>query len=376
MADGEDLATIVIDNGSYMIRAGFAGDDAPISVFPSVVGRPVYSVGKRRKDCYIGDKAQNRREVMSLNYPVDRGIVTDWEDMEKIWAHTFSNELRVDTKGRPVLMTEPPLNPKANREKMTEVMFETFGVPAYYVAIQGVLGVYASGRGCAIILDIGEGVTHILTIYEGYTMPHAIERLELGGKDLTLYLAKLLQHKGYSFSTAAELETIRDMKEKLCYCAKDFSSEVNVGSSRMGSLYKLPDDHVITVDDERFRCPESLFQPSLVGMSSEGVHQLLYRSLMKNDIDTRKHLYCNLLPMGGSTMFPGFIDRLQKEMENLTPSRMKVRVVDMPERKYSVWIGGSIIASLSTFQNMWITREQYDENGPNIVHMRCFPTIA
>jgi len=319
---GSEVQALVVDNGSGMCKAGFAGDDAPRAVFPSIVGRPRHKgvmVGMGQKDAYVGDEAQSKRGILTLKYPIEHGIVTNWDDMEKIWHHTFYNELRVAPEEHPVLLTEAPLNPKANREKMTQIMFETFNTPAMYVAIQAVLSLYASGRTTGIVLDSGDGVTHCIPIYDGILQESAIGRINIAGRHVTNYLIKLLLIRGYAFNSSADFETVRDIKEKFCFVSGelDLDRRITRETTAYEEEYSLPDNTLIRIGKERFEAPEMLFTPGLAGIECKGTGELVFDAINSCPIDTRARLYENILISGGTTMFPGYPTRLYNDMDKL-----------------------------------------------------------
>merc|ERR1711957_838369 len=329
------------DNGSGMMKAGLAGCEAPSATFPAIVGRPKNQSamqGVTQKSEYIGDEAQQKRGVLNLRYPIANGIVSDWEDMEKVWHHTFFNELRVtpsDVQG--VLVTEAPRNPKQNRERMLTAMFETFEVNNMYVAIQAVMSLYANGRSTGLVVDSGDGVTHTVPVFEGFSIPD-------------------------------------DIKKKLCFVAADYDAEFAAAqaSSELDQAYTLPDRSQITVKGSvRMQVPELIFKLDLNGKSCDSIQNLAWKSVSESDVDVRRDLLKNVIMSGGTTMYEGIADRLKSELTALAPPSSEIRIVASPDRKYAVWKGASTLASLSTFQASWISKEEYEEHGASIVHRKC-----
>ncbi|XP_033113090.1 alpha-centractin [Anneissia japonica] len=365
---------VVIDNGSGVIKAGFAGDQIPKYHFPNFVGRPKHvrvMAGGLEGDIFIGPKAEEHRGLLSINYPMEHGIVTDWNDMERIWQYIYSkDQLQTFSEEHPVLLTEAPLNPRRNRERAAEVFFETFNVPALFISMQAVLSLYATGRTTGVVLDTGDGVTHAVPIYEGFAMPHSIMRVDIAGRDVTRYLQLLLRKEGMNFRTSAELEIVKTIKKKACYLSSNPIKEETTETEK--TVYTLPDGSTVEIGAAKFRAPELLFRPDLIGEECEGLHEVLTFSIQKSDMDLRRTLFSNIVLSGGSTLFRGFGDRLLSEVKKLAPKDVKIRISAPQERLYSTWIGGSILASLDTFRKMWVSKKEYDEDGARAIHRKTF----
>ena len=377
-ATGKSQA-LIIDNGTGTIKAGFAGEDAPRSIFPTVVGKPItpgMMVGLDQKDAYIGHEVKEKKSILKPEYPIKHGVIEDWDNMKKIWSHTIFQEMRTTAEEQEILLTEPPLNPKENREKMTTIMFEEYNVPYLYIGNQAVLALYASGRTTGLVIDSGEGITHTVPIYEGYAIPHAIQTVKIAGHDLTLYLQSLLK-KNDKLSGITDIETIQKIKEKLCTVAQDYDTEVKeISEKKNGGKGQemLIDGNIVSLGVERLQVPEVMFQPGLAGPDHEheGIHKFADDSIKKCDQDIRKELYKNIILAGGSTMFGKMGERVQKEIKALAPTMTEVAHFAPPERKNSVWIGGSIVASLKSFMPMFISKAEYKEFSVDIVHSKCF----
>lgn len=370
---------VIIDNGTGHVKAGLAGAEAPSCVFPAVVGRPKHDAmmpGSDKRDYYMGEEAMSKRGVLALSYPIEHGIVRDWNDLEKVWHHTFFDAVRVNPEEHPVVVTEAPMNPKKNRERILELLFEKFSVPAAYIAIQAVMSLYSYGRTTGAVVDSGDGVTHTVPVYEGYCLPHAIQRLDLAGRDLSEYMIKILHESGCNMVSSSEKDIVRDMKETACYvCDGDFSGEMKACEQRptdFEHIYELPDGNKVNLLSERFRVPEVLFDPMMAGRELPGIHQSVYKCVADCEIDIRRDLFKNIVLSGGNTLFPGMAERLTSEIKALAPQKIDVKVLASPQRRYIVWQGASIISQLSSFSNQLIWKSEYDEVGPGIVHRKCF----
>lgn len=349
------------------------------------MGRPILRAEERAnittplKDVMIGDEASDVRSYLQISYPMENGIIKNWTDMELLWDYAFYNQMKLpNTSNGKILLTEPPMNPVKNREKMCEVMFEKYDFGGVYVAIQAVLALYAQGLSSGVVVDSGDGVTHIVPVYESVVLNHLTRRLDVAGRDVTRHMIDLLSRRGYAFNRSADFETVRQIKEKVCYVSYDLDLDTKLAreTTTLVETYELPDGRIIKVGQERFEAPECLFQPDLVDVEQPGVGELLFNTIQSADVDIRSALYRAVVLSGGSSMYPGLPSRLEKELKQLwytrvlhnDPSRLdkfKVRIEDPPRRKHMVFIGGAVLASIMADKDhMWLSKQEWEESGP------------
>lgn len=385
--DNAGRKVIVCDNGTGFVKCGYAGSNFPAHIFPSMVGRPIIrAVNKigdiEIKDLMVGDEASALRSMLEISYPMENGIVKNWDDMCHVWDYTFGKtKMNIDPTSAKILLTEPPMNPIRNREKMIEMIFEKYKFDGAYIAIQAMLTLYAQGLLSGVVVDSGDGVTHICPVYEEFALPHLTRRLDIAGRDITRYLIKLLLLRGYAFNHSADFETVRIMKEKLCYIGYNIETEQKLAreTTVLVQSYTLPDGRVIKVGGERFEAPEVLFQPHLINVEGQGIAELVFNTIQQADIDMRSELYKHIILSGGSTMYPGLPSRLEREIKQLylervlkndtsKLSKFKIRIEDPPRRKDMVFTGGAVLAEVMKNRNdFWISRQEYEEKGLSIM---------
>ncbi len=339
-----DRATVIIDiSDGEVFYAGFAGDEKPRVI------RPAWK-----------------------STVIRNGVVIDWNHLEQGLKKVFET-LRVGPSEHPLVILDAPVNPRLNRSKLTTLAFKKFNTPAFSVINSAAAALKANKRTSGVALLVGEGGSFAAAVHKGKPLLHSYQHSGVSGKLLDEHFRTLTKSSGLKVESAADQKIARDIKEKLSYVALDYEEELEKAetSSELEQNYELPDGQVITIGSERFRCPEVLFKPNFIGLEQEGIHRLTFNSISKCSESIRADLYTNVVMSGGTTMFKGIDDRVSKELKQLAPESMTIKIIAPPERTYSVWLGGSILSSLSTFEEMWITTDEYDESGPGIVHRKC-----
>ncbi|KAJ3682299.1 hypothetical protein LUZ60_014872 [Juncus effusus] len=435
MYGGDEVSAIVVDLGSYSCKAGYAGEDAPKAVFPSVVGsieqtetesevkpekesdsaQDPKSTEKAKRKLYVGTQALDfRRDNMEVISPFKDGIVVDWDMVDNIWSHAFKQRLLIDPKEHPMLLAESSVNTPQQREKAAELMFENYKVPALFLAKNAVLTSFASGRSTSLVIDSGGGSTVVAAVQDGYVLQRAVCTSPIGGEFLTDCMMKSLETKGifikprYSFKKKelspgdykiVDLDFPNTTESYRLYCMRAIAGDIKESVSRVPdtsydetsyanvpmSSYELPDGQTIEIGSDRFKIPDILFNPSLAqtipGIESfadpssvRGLPQMVMDSINKCDVDIRRELFSSILLAGGTSSMQQLKERLEKELMEVAPQSARVKVLasgNAIERRFSVWIGGSILASLGSFQQMWFSKAEYEEHGVSYIHRKC-----
>ena len=365
----EVASAIILDSGSGYCKAGLTADDVPKAVFPAIVGRMKIDMGNGDKEKVVGREALEKKGLLNITKPTVRGFVRDWDALELVWQHCFQNELKVESADHPLLFGVYPDETKSFKERMALLFFEQFGVPGLYCAVHGLLALYGSGKTTGLVIDSGEDVTNIVPIQDGYMVTTAHGMIELGGSDINEYLQTLLKNK----KIILDIEDARKVKEARVYCANEFGKEHDSYKAGMvkHSVYELPDRTIIELGEEQIQAAEILFRPAILGKFDPGVHEMISECLQKVDIELKRELFGNIILCGGTSLIQNYSNRLNRELVTISPNNIKVKIVAGSDRQFLAWNGGSLISSLATFQSMWITHAEYEENGPSIIHRKC-----
>ena len=477
---GDEVNALVLDMGSNMTRAGYAGEDTPRVMFPTRFGyidveeeivhsteqtngedtimseasEQQQTTTKTTRKYYIGDNKINTfKSNMEVKSPLKDGLVEDWDALEHIWDATFNKMLRIDPRNHPLLSTEAAWNTPEKRQKTMQLAFEKFDFPAFYLTPDAVMTAFSVGRATALVLDSGGGITSAVPVYDGFVLKKGILHQPLAGDsivdkikqqlevDLNYTITphyKIAKKKSVEKNHQPEIElrqlegitdsfndyqinrVLNEFKETICQVS-DTAFEEDVLSSRSKKTFEFPDGFSHSFGLDRFKLPEMLFQPNVYDVTQPkseedseekdqeqdkeqsedletekekeketekdesmqidqekeskfvGVHDMVYNSINNCDIDLRPLLFNNVVVTGGNTLFKGFNERLNYELPLKAPgSKIKIHAAgNTTERKSSSWLGGSILASLGTFHQLWVSRKEYEEFGDSIVHRRC-----
>ena len=371
---------IIIDIGSSEIRAGFGSEEKPKVLIKNYFGEPKFKKiirtfdlkGKEKTDQYLGEECDKFLGLIKLNYPVVHGSFQREEDILTIFSSIFS-KLGINSqemKEHPVLITEPILNPYTNREKITHSLLDNLGVPAIFFASQPLLSLFSTSSISGTVLESGEGVTQSCVVYEGYSITSTYERYNYGGREVSEYLKHLLKKRGYHFYNSTEIKLMNDIKENFCYFDINRKNYPEKSFNIQPTQYYLPDGSNISITDEKILAPEMLFNPEFMGKEYLGFADMIKSSIDKTDI--KKIAYENIWLSGGNTLFKQLKEKLVEELKINLDKNIGINIYENEKIKpqYRCWMGGNIISTLEIFKKMWVTKNEWDEKGSEIIHVK------
>ena len=367
-----NYTSIIIDVGSGLMKVGFSGEDGPRNIFNSIVGIPKMAglkVGMEQKERYVAEEAISNAEFMNFYSPIQRGEVVDWDKFETLMHYLLYNQIEVVPEDMSVLITETPLSSKKNRSKISELLFEKFNVQKCHIANSSMLGLFSYGKSSGIVLDCGYNITSTVPVYEGFPLVYASQKINLGGEDLSNKLYDIIKGKlDKTYKTIKGKLLSEDIKDKLGYVSMDIKQE----GEKIEQKYILPDSKELTLGNELFEVNEILFNPG-ENPELKSVTNMVVDSLNLCDDDVKKEINESVCLIGGTTLMKNFSERLRLELSDNKDFGM-YNMAPAPERQFSSWIGGSIMSSLDNFQYLWVSKEEFDENGKSLVAIdsKCF----
>lgn len=368
---------IVIDNGSWTTKAGFNGENAPRVVVPTLLGQSkkgLFNLIEENSKSYIGRDVIANSSYLDIHRPIKNGII-DAEKMEKIWSHIFTNELKVKPEAHNVFLTESIHNSNKEREKIAEIMFEKFSIFNIHIEPQQVMSLYSTTKTSGLIIESGEGSTEIVPIYEGYIIPQGIRSSPIAGEFITNNILESIREKLKKLNVGNPIEQSRKIKEQFSEVSLDDELTRNFETLTVNdrNIFTLPDGNVINISNEKFLAPEVIFRPEINSLDCSSLQQLVHDSIDSVDIHLKKDFISNIVLGGGNTMIKNFPERLKKELQGMFPNNKdQIKVNAQKERLYSSWIGASVVCSISNFQQMWVSKNDWEEIGSSVIHKKYF----
>ena len=365
---------IVIDIGTYCIRTGFGGDSEPIHVFPTVVGKPPNTqfrqTSNSSQNIFIGESAYKNATQLVLSNPMENRIIKNLDDTQILLDFIFSSKYKVPTNKTPLVLSISPFSTEKDRENLSTLIFETFRIPLFYPGLSSSLLLYASGLTTGIAIDAGETDINIVPVYESFSMMNLAKKLEIGGKTISESIRQNLIKPGSTLSLSSERSTLHYIKEHFCYIRFDNENpEENDTKKPEPKFFVTPDNQKYELNDQVCKIPEMIFKPDFITVDSLGLSQLTLQTIETIDTDIKNTVQNNIVISGGTSLIKGFHQKLEKDISEKIQS---INVIAPPSRKIAPWVGGSMIASIGTFKDLALSKEEYEETGPSVVHFKCY----
>ena len=367
---------IILDIGSGYCKAGFSGEIEPKIITPTIIGHQKSIESENIDDntsLIFSENALEKSNILNIEHPIKKGSIKNWNDLNLFLDNLFKNELKIDCKNYGILITETSSTSKLEREKLVELLFDNYQFSQIYINNGAILSLYGACKFSGFVLDSGFDYSEIVPIRNGFPFKNCIKKINIGGNDINEYLKKLLIKNNNNNNISLNEIDINNIKEKYCFIAEN-NTNIEKEKNHNEIIYELPDKSKIKIKDEIFLAPELNFHPEMIEKEFGGLAQIFCSCMYDVDNYTKQKFDGTLVLSGGNTLFQNFTERLSKEIKNYYGGKFKDRfeIVEIPERKFIQWIGGSIFSIMSIFNGLCTTKQEYNENGAKIIHKKCF----